>query len=248
MSVWKQSIVNFLKRELRMSYRKASSRPTNANLMTNQMLKNVFWIEFSNLADFSNVYVNIDEVLFSNSTKINYTWCERGNHNIAYNSSFTNSIALISAITSYGDWFCSKLNTRNNSSTFTAFIRELLKWLTVDLEIDPRRIILMLDNSPIHTSKESMNFLKEQKCKTIFNAPYCPQFAPIELMFHILKRILCEQSKGSVINLKKADNIKAIREVLATLSTKEIASFWRKSFSDINFEVTRIVENLAIKQ
>ena len=86
-----------------------------------------------------------------------------------------------------------------------------------------------------------MNFLKEQKCKTIFNDPYCPQFAPIKLMFHILKRILCKQSKGSVINLKKADNIKAIREVLATLSTKEITSFWRKSFSDINFYVTRIV-------
>ena len=99
MSIWKQRIAKFLKRELRMSYRKACSRPTNANSMTNQILKNVFWIEFSNLADCSNVYVNIDEVLFSNSTKINYTWCERGNHNIAYNSSFSNSMALISAIT-----------------------------------------------------------------------------------------------------------------------------------------------------
>ena len=96
MSVWKQSIAKFLKRELRMSYRKASSRSTKANSMTNQMLKNIFWIEFFNLADNSNVYVNIDLVLFSNSIKINYTWCERGSHNIAYNSSFTNSMALIS--------------------------------------------------------------------------------------------------------------------------------------------------------
>ena len=71
----------------------------------------------------------------------------------------------------------------------------------------------MLDNSPIHTSKESINFLKEQKCKTLFNAPYCPQSAPIELMFRILKRRLCEQSKRSVINLKKADSIIAIKKV-----------------------------------
>ena len=77
-SVWKRSIAKFLKRELRMSYRKVSSRPTNTGSMVNQMLKSVFWIEFSNLVDRSNVYVNIDEVLFSNSTKVTILGAKEG--------------------------------------------------------------------------------------------------------------------------------------------------------------------------
>ena len=246
-SIWSQSIAKFMKRELWMSYRKASSRPTNASSSLNRTLKSLFWIELSNIVDISHVYVNIDEVLFSNSTKVNYTWCEKGKCNIVYNSSFTGSLALICAITSYGDWFCSSLDSRNNSDTFITFVCELVKWLTLDLEIDSRRIILIMDNSPIHTSKATMSFLKEQKCKTIFIAPYCPQFAPIELMFHILKRRLCEHSKGAIINLKKEDGIKAIREVLATFSAKEIVSFWRWSFSNVEFEVARIIENLTLK-
>ena len=103
--------------------------------------------------------------MFSNSIKVNYTWCERGRYNIAYNSWFTGLIAFIYAITSHGDWFNFSLNTRNNSGTFTDIIQELIKWLTVDLEIDQRRIVLMLGNSPIHTLKNSMNFLKKQNAK-----------------------------------------------------------------------------------
>ena len=31
-------------------------------------------------------------------------------------------------------------------------MNDLMKWLTIDLKIDSRRIILIMDNSPIHTS------------------------------------------------------------------------------------------------
>ena len=79
---------------------------------------------------------------------------ERGSQNISYNTNFSGSLALIGAITSYGDWFFSPLNSSSNSKTFISFMEELIKWLTVDLKIDLRRIILIMDNSPIHTSKD----------------------------------------------------------------------------------------------
>ena len=79
---------------------------------------------------------------------------EKGNQNISYNSNFAGSLALIRAITSYGDWFYSYLNSKNNDKTFNSFMKDLIDWLTIDLKIESRRIILIIDNSPIHTSKD----------------------------------------------------------------------------------------------
>ena len=69
-----------------------------------------------------------------------------------FNSSFTGSLSLIGAITTLGDWFFSSLNSRNNSEFFISFMNDLMKWLTIDLKIDSRRIILIMDNSPMYTS------------------------------------------------------------------------------------------------
>ena len=81
-----------------MSYRKASSRPSQASSWSNQIFKLLFCIEFVNNLDTFDVLVNIDEVIFSRWTKSNYTWMEKGNQNISYNSNFTGSLALIGAL------------------------------------------------------------------------------------------------------------------------------------------------------
>ena len=99
----KRSIIIFLKNDMNMSYRKALSRPWKPNSCTSQIFKVLFCIEFANNIDLFHVLVNIDEVLFSRSTKTNYTWMEKGSQNIWYNSSFTGSLSLIGAITSLGD-------------------------------------------------------------------------------------------------------------------------------------------------
>ena len=69
----KRSIIKFLKNDMNMSYWKASSRPWKSNFCTNQIFKVLFCIEFANNIDPFDVLVNIDEVLFSRSTKTNYT-------------------------------------------------------------------------------------------------------------------------------------------------------------------------------
>ena len=148
----------------------------------------MFWIEFASNIDAFNVFINIDEVIFSTSTKINYSWTIKGNQNLAYNSNFKGSSALIGAITSQGDWFFSPLNSKSNSNIFISFIEELLKWLSIDLKIETQRIIQLMDNSQIHTSKKWMEYFKEQKWRIMFLAPYWSQFAPIELMFNNIKR------------------------------------------------------------
>ena len=191
----KRSIIKFLKEDMNMSYRRASSRPLQANSCSNQVFKLLFCIEFANNVDSFDVLVNIDEVIFSRWTKINYTWIEKGSQSISYNSNFAGSLALIGAITSHGDWFFSSLNSSNNSKTFICFMEDLIKWLIVDLKIDSRRIILITDNSPIHTSNDWMKYFKEQNCKIMLLSPYWPQFAAIEMMFNVMKDYECNHDK-----------------------------------------------------
>ena len=169
---------------------------------------------------------------------------EKGNQNISYNSNFAGSLALIDAITSYRDWFYSCLNSKNNVKTFISFMKDLIDWHTIDLKIESRRIILIMYNSPIHTSKDWMKFFREQSCKVILLSPYCPQFAAIELMFHILKRRLWIQSKQEIIAFNKPNGIKAIREALAAFLPHEIMSYWSKAISNINRELQKLINNL----
>ena len=229
---------------MNMSYRKASSRPSQASSWLNKIYKLLFCIEFANNLDNFDVLVNIDEVIFSRWTKFNYTWMKKGNQNISYNSNFSGSLALIGAITSYGDCFYSYLNSKNNAKTFISFMKDLIDWLTLDLKIESRIIILIMDNSPIHTSKDWMKFFRDQNCKFILFSPYCPQFAAIELMFHILKRRLWIQSKQEIIPFNKPNVIKAIRDALAKFSPHEIVSYWSKAISNINWELQKLINNL----
>ena len=230
---------------MNMSYRRASSRPLQANSCSNQVFKLLFWIEFANNVDSFDVLVNIDEVIFSRWTKINYNWMEKGSQSISYNSNFTGSLVLIGAITSQRDWFFSSLNSSNNSKTFICFMEDLIKWLTVDLKIDSRRIILIIDNSPIHTSKDWMKYFREQNCKIMLLSPYWPQFAAIEMMFNVMKRRLWMQSRQEIIGLNKPDGAKAIREVLATFSPHDIISYWAKAISNVSWELSKLMCSLT---
>ena len=152
---------------------------------------------------------------------------------------------MIGAITSWRDWFFSSLNSKKNSKTFMSFIDDLIKWLTVDLKIGSRRIILIMDNSPIHTSEIWMKAFKQQNWKVILLSPYWPQFAAIEMMFHILKKKLWMQSRQEIVWFNKPSGIRAIREALASFSAQEITCFWIKALANINWELVKLIRRLA---
>ena len=73
MKVNKKSIISFLKDTLGLSYKRIFSRPTKSNNLQTKMKKIIFWLEFANLIKRSHIIVNIDETLFSRSTKTNYS-------------------------------------------------------------------------------------------------------------------------------------------------------------------------------
>ena len=67
--VSRSDLMTYMKDNLRMSYKRVSSSPVQASSQRNLQLKSVFLLEFSNLINKDCIFVNVDEVIFSNSTK-----------------------------------------------------------------------------------------------------------------------------------------------------------------------------------
>ena len=185
-----QNILMFLKTRLGMTYRRVSSRPVYKDPWFIRLMQLVFCIEYLNIVTSDIIVVNIDETLFSNSTKFNYSWAPKGQSNYCWNISFKGSMSFIGAITNRGDWYFENLNQNNWAKLFLQYLENLMRWMKEDLEVEPDRVLLLLDNSPIHTSKEWMKYMNSWGCMIMLLPPYSPQFAPIELLFRTLKRRL----------------------------------------------------------
>lgn len=69
------------------------------------------------------------------------------------NANFVESLSMIGAITSRGDWFFSKLTKNNNSKVFVEFMKELFNWLTDKLRVSLSQIVFIIDNHPAHCSR-----------------------------------------------------------------------------------------------
>ena len=46
---------------------------------------------------------------------------------------------------------------------------------------------IIIDDCPIHKSKEFLNEINKLGWKTMFLSPYSPEYAAIEMMFNLLK-------------------------------------------------------------
>ena len=201
--VSKSDLMTYMKDNLWMSYKRVSSWPVQAISQRNLQLKSVFLLKLSNPINKDCIFVIVDEVIFSNSTKWIYSWGLKGKVNISSNIGFTWSLAMFGAITSKGDWFFSNLTENNNFEEFIKFINKLIIWLWEDLKINIMNFVLMIDNSPVHTSRNSMKNLNELKYQVVFLLPYTPQLVLIEMMFHVMKRKIYKHSEVEIIRLSQ---------------------------------------------
>ena len=128
--------MQYMKNQLRLSFRRASGHPFQADLSRNKCLKTLFWLEFRNLWSGWQVFVNIDKVIFSNSTKHSYSWNIKGGINTVPNINFIGSLSMIGSITSTGEMFFSYLKTTNNSQVFNEYITKLMLWLWGDMRLE----------------------------------------------------------------------------------------------------------------
>ena len=233
-TICKQSKASFLRSSLGLSYKRVASRLTKSNIPETKLKKIIFWLEFANLIKPEHILLNIDETLFSKSTKINYSWTMKGVEASVTNSTLIGSLSLLAAITNRGDWYISNLLSRNNSDNFISYIGKLLNWVQNGLCIEAFRVVLIMDNCRIHTSTKTKQYLSSLGWRVLILSPYSPEFAPIELLFNHLKQKLAMHWKDLIVDLKKKEGFKQIKEWMAAIKRSNIISFMTLSFKSIS--------------
>ena len=53
---------------------------------------------------------------------------------------------MILGVSSNEDWLASPLASRNNSNTFMKYLQSLIKWIILDVDVNPSQVVLMMDN------------------------------------------------------------------------------------------------------
>ena len=210
----KSSIIRYLKEFLNYPYKRVSPRLVRKPASLIKLKKIIFWVEYANMINNRIVLVNIDETLFSNSTKRNYSWAKRGQPTFRENIWFSGSVSIIVSITSEGNVHYSSLQENNNSDNFIDYLKNLMKWIDVDLKLWRKKVILLMDNSPIHTSKIWRDFLNSLGWVILFLPPYSPEYAPVELFFNVIKTRFVSKWNGLFVKLKMEESIEELRNCI----------------------------------
>ena len=227
-------IRSVIKNRLNLKFKKWSPRPINIDQLKFSLIRTLHAIEFTSIWEDGTLFINIDEVLFSNKTKQEYSWIPKGRWGKIGNVLFSGSKSLITAITSKGDWFSIFLLWNNNSDVFISFMKKLLLWIKYDLNHDLKKTLIILDNLKVHRLKTTLNFLSQWEASFSFIPAYTPEIAPIELVFNILKKRFVKQNSSSGLKLYKKEAFREIREAFSSIDREEIQTCFVHSFKIIN--------------
>ena len=88
----------------------------------------------------------------------------------------------------------------------------------MDQSYKKEKILIIIDNSLIHTSGKTKEIYKRPKYNDFDVTSYSLQFAPIKFIYDYLKRNLCNHCCDLSVNLKKEDGKRVFKEWLGFLS------------------------------
>ena len=233
-------IRKYLKENLNLSWKRIPSRRVEWNLETISLQKLLFSIKISKWFGHLKYLVNIDESTFNRTTRIFYSWAQKGDHHPLRNLHFINSVSTISAISSTGKVFNKLLTSTLKAPDFVNFLSNMLSEIRSESSLRNNEIGIILDNSPVHWAKAVISFLKEENISVYFIPPYWPELEPIEKYFSILKRIVCINAEDKSINLKLKEGAEHIENWIKEIPTKTIINLWNYFYD----ELTSIVRGL----
>ena len=182
--------MNYLKNELRMSYKKGSIRQFRIDEQKLYYVRVLHAQRLSCQLREDTMIVNVDETSLSRSISNSRWWIPRGWNREVYTIKFSGSVSLIMAVTSSGHYLAVLIVERVCSNHFLEFIESMEGWLNKTLRMESAKVIILLDNCSTHRSKEWREYMMKSQATYMFIPQYSPQLAPIELVFGIFKNKL----------------------------------------------------------
>ena len=226
-------IRNVMKEDLKLSYKKVSSRPNNIDSNKLKAIRTLFAVKFAQMVDKNTLILNFDESLINRGTKNHCSWCPKGIQKEAKNIPFVGSACIIAWILSNGCWFSLITNSTINSRKFIVFLENLKQWLQKNSKFNYSNILILLDNWSIHKSKETVWKLNKMKVKKLYLPPYSPNFAPVEEFFGIMKMKIRNQWANEIVKFSKKSNYNKIVKSLKSIKSESIIKNFANLYSQV---------------
>jgi transposase len=166
--------------------------------------------------------VDIDESFcYLNECGSNYGWSLTGRQALEFRQHRkSKKYTIIAAVTTLGVIaFWVLVNENTTGSVFREFLEQ---FLFPELGRYPH--YLMCDNLRSHTTPEVVAAVRRSPHTMLMRPPYCPQAAPIELVFKAMKDVLRDRFR----TLTPANAVNEITLALESISASKCAAFFHR--------------------
>jgi transposase len=169
--------------------------------------------------------ISIDETGIDTHIHHLYGWSEQGKRIKCIKNISRKRLSILCAISINKIIHYKIVNGTINAKIFKDFL--------IKLEFHKKitNKYLFLDNARIHHSKLVKEYMKLSSNKIIFNAPYSPEYNPIELLFSKLKHLIRKKSNNYIFDKL----IKNIKLSFKKIKKVDINNYYKHSF-DLLFE------------
>ena len=133
------------------------------------------------------------------------------------NDQLKGKATLILAMWSNSKWFAMAVAGTIDSENFWIFIKFLESIIKAEQEDPLKTSIVIVDNARTHASRLTKEETSKQVYKIRFLAPYCPEIAPVEQAFGIIKSKIRSQGVPRIINFDKDEGIRIVLNLLASI-------------------------------
>ena len=131
--------------------------------------------------------MNIDEAMFSRSTKATYSWSLKGKESKLMNIWFSNSASLITAITSLGDVFAAEPADLFNKKLIIQVLEELERFMIENIGISIDKWLFIVDKASIYRCRQVKDYIARKSLKFEYIPPYSQRWLQLRYIFNYLK-------------------------------------------------------------
>ena len=220
-----------------LSYKKGNSRPAQLDTNRIRLLKQYFWVKLARRLSDVKILVNIDESTIQNDTCCKYSWLERGKSWSITNILFKKSINTISAVATNGLWINMFKHVTTTKEIVITFIKYVLKYLRINMQLNPSEIGIVLDNWAPHRAKLVKKYWMEVGVKMYYLPQYSPEFAPIELYFSKLKNDLIKAVGRESLDLESDRAKTLISKCVKRIDKEYWLRIWARILKKVRIEL-----------
>ena len=212
--------------DLGLSFKLGKSRPVNYNESTTLMMKILFSIKASRILHSYDALINIDETIFSRSTKTTRSWSLKGKEANLMNLWFSNSTSLITSITTLGDVFAANICGSITSERFVEYLEQLSNFLLAKTGVLLKNWLVIVDNASIHRASYVKKYIEDKKLSVAYLPTYSPEMAPVERYFSMLKKIVIKQWSGMHIDWKSEKSWRLLKQSMLLIQPRSVQKLW----------------------